>query len=109
MKSNHLSGTIVACVLFGTFATSAFAGDKWYADGDTSWQFETGSNKTRAEVISELAASRAPILLAQDGSFEYSYPRIAGMVDGRSRAAIRAEATARNAAADPAADIYFGG
>ena len=110
MKSNNLSNTIVACVLFGVLGTSAFAADKVYADGDTSWQYDAIVTKTRAQVVNELKESGAAIRLVQDGSFEYSYPRIARANNGRSRADVRVEAVnATRAVRDFTTDLYFGG
>lgn len=110
MKSNNFSNTIAACVLFGILGTSAFAADKAYADGDTSWQFDAVSTKTRTQVINELKESGPAIRLVQDGVFEYAHPRVADVTNGRSRAEVQAEAgTMTRAASDITTNMYFGG
>ena len=93
MKSNKLSFAITAGIMFAALGTSAFAADRTYADGDTSWQFHNASNKTRVQVIVELNESRAPIRLVQDGSFDHAYPPIAGAgnVSSKTRAQVMNE------------------
>lgn len=110
MKSNNLSNTIVACVLFGVLGTSAFADDKTIGDSGTNWQDHIVSTKTRAQVVDELKASGAQGRLVQDGSFEYSYPPAVTSNNGRGRAEVRAEAVSTTRTVrDFTTDLYFGG
>lgn len=111
MKSNKLSIAIVTGLLFAAVGTSAFADDKTTGEGGTNWQDHITSSKTRSQVVAELKEARAQGQLLQDHpSFEYAYPRVSGMENGRDRAEVRAEAAAANMLDRSSQDdIYFGG
>lgn len=83
MKSNKLSIAIVTGLLFAAVGTSAFADNTTTGEGGTNWQDHITSSTTRAQVVAALKEARAQGQLLQDPSFEYTYPRVAGMGKGR--------------------------
>lgn len=104
MKSNKLAIAIVTGVLFGALGTSAFADDKPAGEGGTNWQDHIVSTKTRAQVVNDLKLSNAQAQLLQDGSLEFSYPRVVATSNGPSRAD-----NTTNLTSGINADLYFGG
>lgn len=109
MKSNQLPNAIIACVVFGVTGTTAFAADKWTAEGDNFRGQTIVSSQTRTQVVSELAASRTQGQLVQDGAFEYVYPQVAATKDGGHEAIGTGASVASATARDRFADLYFGG
>ena len=109
MKSNQLPNILVACAMFGVAGTTAFAADKWTAEGDRFGGQQFVSSQTRAQVVDELASSRAPGRVVQDGAFEYVYPQVVTTKDGGHEAPGTGASIASAAARDRLADLYFGG